>query len=249
MRRLLLLFASLSLAAQTAPPEPSRDLLIKTLREQHRLLNDYGGLLHYGSDNAELPKPAPGQNRVVFLGDQTTEEWGRGKAAFFPGKPYLNRGIAGQTSSQMLVRFRQDVIDLQPVVVVILAGLNDISGVRGPVTEEMVADNLMTMTELAQVHGIKVVLASVLPICDCFEKSIPRQRRYGRIVELNESIKQLAEKRGFAYLDYYSALVDDGGVAMKKELTTDGILPDDAGYEKMSPLAEEAIEKAIGKKR
>ncbi len=214
---------------------------------QKRVLSDWGGLLRYGSDNTELPAPAPGENRVVFLGDQITESWGKGNAQFFPGKPYLNRGISGQTSSQLLVRFRQDVIDLQAKVVVILVGTNDIAGVHGPATEEMILDNLMSMAELAGAHGIRVVLASTLPICDCFVKSIARERWQGRIADLNQEIRDYAAKSGSVYLDYYSAMAGVGGLEMKKELTTDGILPNDAGYNEMAPLAERAIAAALGK--
>lgn len=230
-------------------PEADRiRLLERQLAAQKHQMMDWGGLLHYGSDNTELHPPGPGEDRVIFLGDQITESWGEGNPPFFPGKPYLNRGIAGQTSSQMLLRFRQDVIELQPKVVVILAGTNDIAGVHGPATEEMITENLMTMTELARAHGIEVVLASVLPVCDCFVKSMQRQRWHARIVELNDGIKDYANKSGCPYLDYYSAMVDAGGFAMKKELTSDGILPDEAGYNVMSPLAEQAIQRARSKR-
>src|ERR1044071_4190563 len=146
-----LLFVASTGVAQTPP----RHLLI-----------DWAGLTRYGSENAELRLPKPGEDRVVFLGDQVTENWGQGSAKFFPGKPYLNRGIADQTSPQMLVRFRQDVISLHPKVVVIEAGTNDIASVTGPSTEGMIAENFTSMVELAKVNGIRVVLASVLPVCD-----------------------------------------------------------------------------------
>ena len=137
---------------------------------QQRLLHDWGGLTRYGSENTEIRPPAPGVDRVVFFGDEITEAWGRGGETFFPGKPYLNRGIARQTTPQMLVRFRQDVISLQPKVVVILAGANDIAGISGPATEGTMAENFISMVELAKVNGIRVVLASVTPVCDCFSK-------------------------------------------------------------------------------
>lgn len=244
----LLLLTGLAASSQTPDTDKVR-LLQKQLAQQKHLMRDWGGLLHYGSDNTELPPPAAGESRVIFLGDEITEDWGQGMSApFFPGRPYLNRGVKGQTSSQMLLRFRQDVVELQPKVVVILAGMNDIAGINGPATEEMVAENLASMSELARVHGIRVVLASVLPVCDCFERSVARQRRQGRIVELNEAIEELAGKNEFFYLDYYSAMVDSGGLAMKKELTIDGILPDEAGYRVMALLAEQAIARALGKK-
>lgn len=242
---LLVLFRALGQAPET---DRERALQHEVARQRH-LMMDWGGLLHYGSDNTELKPPAAGEKRVVFLGDQITESWGEGDAKFFPKRPYLNRGVAGQTSGQMLLRFRQDVIELQPKSVVILAGTNDIAGVHGPATEEMIAENLMSMTELSRVHGIAVVLASVPPVCDCFVRSVARQRWQGRISELNEEIKDYAEKSGAVYLDYYSAMVDSGGLAMKKELTSDGIVPNDAGYSIMAPLAERAIEKALGRKQ
>src|SRR4051794_24883933 len=155
MKRVL---AALCLFACAAPAQESDRV--------RRLLIDWAGLTRYGSENTELPAPAPGENRVVFLGDEITEHW----SPFFPTKPYLNRGIAHQTTPQMLVRFRQDVILLKPKVVVILGGANDLIGVNGPGTEGTVAENLMSMTELAKVNKIRVVLASVTPVCNCYGK-------------------------------------------------------------------------------
>jgi lysophospholipase L1-like esterase len=211
----------------------------------HRLLMDWGGLTRYGSENAELDPPKPGEGRVVFLGDDLTERWGSGTGPFFPGKPYLNRGIAHQTSPQMLVRFRQDVIALKPKVVIIQAGSNDLAGYTGPATEGTIAENFMSMTELAKVNGIRVVLASVTPVCDCFTNQTAR-RPQGKIIGLNGWIKGYAAQSGSVYLDYYSALAD--GRNFKKTLTTDGLLPSDEGYAVMAPLAEQAIAQALGGK-
>src|ERR1017187_2638154 len=155
---------------------------------QHQLLTDWAGLTRYGSEDTEIRPPKPGEDRVLFLGDEITEFWGRGEAKFFPGKPYLNRGIAHQTTAQMLVRFRQDVIELQPKVVVILAGTNDLAGYTGPTTEGMTGENLTSMTELAKVNGIRVVLASVTPVCDCFQKQTAL-RPQGKIIGLNGWIR------------------------------------------------------------
>jgi lysophospholipase L1-like esterase len=199
----------------------------------HKLLIDWGGLTRYGSENTELPKPKRGENRVVFLGDQITEKW----APFFPGKPYLNRGIAGQTSPQMLVRFQQDVISLQPAVVVIQAGTNDLAGATGPATEGTIADYFRSMVELAKVHGIRVVLASVTPVAN------NDLRPQGKIIGLNGWIKQYAAQSGSVYLDYYSALAE--GRNFKKELTVDGLIPNEAGYAVMAGLAEKAIQEAL----
>jgi lysophospholipase L1-like esterase len=213
--------------------------------KQQRLLHDWGGLTRYGSENTEIRPPAPGVDRVVFFGDEITEAWGRGGETFFPGKPYLNRGIARQTTPQMLVRFRQDVISLQPKVVVILAGANDIAGISGPATEGTMAENFMSMTELAQVHGIRVVLASVTPVCDCF-KPQTSLRSPGRILGINGWIKDYAKRSGATYLDYYSVLAE--GRNFKKDLTVDGLLPNDAGYHRMAEVAEKAIAQALGTK-
>ena len=217
----------------------------RRLEAQRHLLMDWAGLIRYGSENTELPRPAPGEDRVVFLGDEITEYWGRGNAKFFPGKPYLNRGIKGQTTPQMLVRLRQDVIALKPKVVVILAGTNDLASVTGPITQGMMAENMMSIVELAKANGIRVVLASLTPICDCSTKQT-LLRPPGKIIGINGWLKDYAAASGLIYLDYYSALAD--GRNMKKELTSDGLLPNDAGYAVMAPLAEAAIAEALGRK-
>ena len=235
-------------SAQTSAAKPEDQQRIgeleKLLAAHRRLLMDWGGLLHYGSDNAELRKPAAGVKRVVFIGDDITEHWGEGKSPFFPGKPYVNRGISRQTTGQMLIRFRQDVIDLQPAAVVIQGGSNDLARFAGIATEGMIADNLMTMAELAKAHGIKVVLASVTPVCDCFRK-LTDMRSPGKIIGLNSWINNYSEKTGLVYLNYYAALAE--GRAMKQTLTVDGLVPNDAGYETIAPLAEQAIAAALAK--
>jgi lysophospholipase L1-like esterase len=209
------------------------------------LLTDWASLTHYGSENTELRPPKPGENRVVFLGDQITEQWTTVAANFFPGKPYLNRGIKNQTTPQMLVRFRQDVISLKPKVVAILAGTNDVASYTGPSTEGMIGENITSMVELAKVNGIRVVLASVTPVCDCF-KNQTALRPQGKIIGLNGWIKDYAASSGSVYLNYYSALAD--GRNFKKDLTSDGLLPNEAGYAVMAPLAEKAIAEALAAK-
>jgi lysophospholipase L1-like esterase len=211
--------------------------------EVRRLLVDWARLTRYGSENAELGPPRPGENRVVFLGDDITENWSLGNAKFFPGKPYLNRGISRQTTPQMLVRFRQDVISLKPKVVVILAGANDIAGYTGPATEGTMAENFMSMVELAKVNGIRVVLASITPVCDCGVNQTSR-RPQGKIIGMNGWLKDYAARSGSVYLDYYSALAE--GRNFRRELTVDGFLPNDAGYARMRDLAEKAIAQALG---
>jgi lysophospholipase L1-like esterase len=203
---------------------------------RHKLLTDWAGLTRYGSEDTEVRPPKAGETRVVFLGDQVTEHWPEGK--FFPGKPYLNRGVDNQTSGQMLVRFRQDVINLQPKVVIIQAGNNDLAGLAGPMTEPMIGENLTSMVELAKVHGIKVILASALPVAG--SRMTP-----GKIIGLNGWIKGYAAKNGAVYLNYYGALAE--GREFKKELTDDGLLPNAAGYAVMAPLAEQAIAESLGK--
>jgi lysophospholipase L1-like esterase len=218
---------------------------VAELQEQvagyRRLLADWAGLTRYGSENAELRAPKPGENRIVFLGDEITENWP--EALFFRGKPYLNRGIARQITPQMLVRFRQDVILLKPKAVVIHAGANDIASIMGPGTQGMIAENIMSMVDLARANGIRVVLASALPVSDAFAVPQTARRPIGKIIGLNGWLHDYARESDSVYLDYYSAMVENR--ALKKELTTDGFLPNDAGYAVMAPMAERAIAEAL----
>ena len=206
--------------------------------------DDYGQLARYRDANAALAAPAAGENRVVFFGDSITDIWKL--ADSFPGKPYVNRGIGGQTTPQMLVRFRQDVIDLHPKVLVILAGTNDIAGNTGPMRNEDIEANLSSMAELARVHGIRVVFASVLPVHNYTERSKDffAQRSRVRILQLNDWLKKYCAENQIVYLDYFSALVDDKGL-MKKDLADDGLHPNAAGFKVMAPLAEAAIARAM----
>jgi lysophospholipase L1-like esterase len=213
---------------------------------QHRLLTDWAGLTRYGSEDTEIPPPKPDEDRVVFLGDQITEKWNvDGNGGSLPGKPFINRGISDQTTAQMLVRFRQDVISLKPRVVLIQAGTNDLAALFGPSTEGTMAENIMSMVELAKLHGIKVILASVTPVCNCAKKQTD-SRPQGKIIGLNHWIKDYAAESGSVYLDYYSALVT--GRNFTKELTSDGLLPNKAGYRVMAALAETAITQAMAEK-
>jgi lysophospholipase L1-like esterase len=207
---------------------------------------DWPNFGKYREANEGLAAPAKGENRVVFMGNSITEGWGRVNPEFFEGKPYINRGISGQTTPQMLVRFRADVIALQPKVVVILAGTNDIAGNTGPSTLEMIADNIYSMAELARANGIKVVLSSVLPAFDYPWK--PGLEPAPKIVALNKLIKDYADKNKIVYLDYFSAMADDRD-GLPKELAGDGVHPTKAGYEIMGPLAEAAIAKALKSKK
>ena len=205
--------------------------------------DDYGQLARYRDANAALKPPAPGENRVVFFGDSITDIWPI--ADSFPGKPYINRGIGGQTTSQMLVRFRQDVVNLAPKVVVILAGTNDIAGNSGPISNENIEANFASLAELARSHGIRVVFSSILPVHNYTPQSqdFYAQRPMARILALNEWLKGYCAGSGATCLDYFSAVVDDKGL-LKRELADDGLHPNKAGYAIMAPMAEQAIEKA-----
>ncbi|MFT3761861.1 MAG: SGNH/GDSL hydrolase family protein [Pseudoxanthomonas sp.] len=206
-------------------------------------LLDFPGLARYRGDNAELPATEKG--RVVFYGDSITDGWGRVEGTeFFPGKPWLNRGISGQTTAQMLLRFRQDVIELKPEAVVVLAGTNDIAGNTGPASLDMIEDNLRSMAELARANGIRVVLASVLPASAYPWR--PGYRPAAKIRALNEWIGRYARDNGFVYLDYYSAMANAEG-GLDPELAKDGVHPTPAGYAVMAPLAQRAVQEALGK--
>jgi lysophospholipase L1-like esterase len=245
----LIVLVALSAFAQQSSPPPSIPSTGFAGLDQYRasritvFTDDYGQLARYREANARLGPSASGENRVVFFGDSITDIWKLEN--YFPGKPYVNRGIGGQTTPQMLVRFRQDVIDLHPKVVVILAGTNDIAGNTGPMRAEDVEANLASFAELARAHGIRVVYSSVLPVHNYTERSKDffAQRPMPRILELNQWLKDFCEKNNIVYLDYFSAVVDDKGL-LKKDLADDGLHPNDAGYKIMAPLAEAAIAKA-----
>jgi lysophospholipase L1-like esterase len=205
---------------------------------------DWPQLGRYREENEKLGPPSPGEHRIVFYGDSITDGWGRWNKAvpFFPGKPYLNRGISGQTTPQMLVRFRQDVVDLKPAVVVILAGTNDIAGNTGLSTPKMIEDNFKSMDEIAHANHIRVVLSSILPVSDYpWRKGL---QPADKIRALNAWLKQYAKDHGDVYLDYYSAMTNaEGGLDPK--LAADGVHPTAAGYAIMAPLAEKAIAQAL----
>ncbi|MBU6248831.1 MAG: SGNH/GDSL hydrolase family protein [Xanthomonadaceae bacterium] len=224
----------------TAPPASLTPAQVATMQA---LLADWPQLARYRAEDARLPAPTPGERRVVFYGDSITDAWGRAAGTtFFPGQPYINRGISGQTTAQMVVRFRQDVIDLHPAAVVILAGTNDIAGNTGLASLPMIEDNLRTMTELASVHGIRVILASVLPTTDY--PWHPGLAPAGRIRALNAWLKAYAKAQGAVYLDYYRALVNARG-GMDRRYAADGVHPTPAGYAVMAPLARAAIASAL----
>ena len=233
-------------AAFAQPQRPAPIVAPPPLRQAAQLISDYGNLERYAADNQKVEPPAAGEERVVFMGDSITDIWGRGvKAPFFPGKPYINRGISGQTTAQMLLRFYADVVELKPRAVVILAGTNDIGGNLGGVSLESIENNLAAMTDIARANGIKVVLASLTPVCD-YHRPQTAQRPPEKINELNRWIKAYTGRQHFVYLDYFSATVDDHGF-FKADITNDGLHPNEAGYEIMGPLAQEAIDEALRK--
>jgi lysophospholipase L1-like esterase len=254
----VLLFCTAPLAQQTGQPAPpSLPSTGFPGLDQYRasriavFTDDFGQLLRYRNANAVLQPPASGENRVVFFGDSITDLWKLDES--FPGKPYINRGIGGQTTPQMLVRFRQDVINLQPKVVVILAGTNDIAGNTGPMRLEDIEANFASLAELARSHDIKVIFSSILPVHNYTPRAQDffAQRSPQKIIELNRELKNYCapastsgRSNGCNYLDYFTAMADDKGY-MKKELADDGLHPNAAGYKIMAPLAEAAIEKAL----
>jgi len=211
---------------------------------EERIHNDWAWLKRYEGDNEKMPAPVAGEKRVIFMGNSITEGWINTDPDFFKNNNYINRGIGGQTTPQMLVRFREDVVNLQPKVVVILAGINDIAENTGPSKLENVAGNLISMAEIAKVNGIKVIFSSVLPAI-AFHWN-PRIKPAESVIKLNAMLKSYAEKNKLGYIDYYSAVVDEN-LGMKKDLAMDGVHPNLAGYKIMEPLVKAAIEKAFAK--
>jgi lysophospholipase L1-like esterase len=243
---ILIIIGSVSSRAQTKETKPDHGQKeAQKIDEEYRFHNDWANLGRYSADNIRIGLPAAGENRIVFMGNSITEGWINLDPEFFNGKPYINRGISGQTTPQMLVRFRPDAINLKPAVIVILAGINDIAGNTGPSTLEMIEDNLASMVELAEANGISVVLSSVLPALDFPWR--PGMEPAEKVVNLNAWIRKYAETRGCVYLDYFTRMADERH-GLKAELTYDGVHPNLAGYKVMEPLAESAIKKALDSK-
>jgi lysophospholipase L1-like esterase len=225
-------------------PTPSESTIIapSQVERMRKQLADWPDLDRYRAEDEALPAPSSGEKRVVFLGDSITDRWGRKVGTFFPGKPYINRGISGQTTPQMLIRFQQDVVHLHPAVVVLLAGTNDIARNTGPSSPAMVEDNISSIVSIAKQDGIRVVLASITPAAHYHWR--PDVNGAADILEVNRWLKSFCEKNNLVYLDYYSAMADDSG-AMKPGLSSDEVHPTVQGYELMAPLAEAAIQKAL----
>ena len=247
----------LTLLAAQAPGQPpsapagcpEMAAALQTMMRNDARLRDWAQLSRYRDANRTLPPGSAEAPRVVFMGDSITDSWQQPEYGdFFTNPRYVDRGISGQTTPQMLVRFRPDVIDLDAKVVVILAGTNDIAGNTGPMSDEEIEGNLASMAELARAHGIKVVLASLTPTSAYHTRpgATPQTtvRPMGRIRSLNAWIQKYAADHGDVYLDYFSAMVDEKGV-MKEPLTRDDLHPTAAGYAIMGPLAEAAIRRAL----
>ena len=204
---------------------------------------DWPNLTRYKIQNFDLPAPQENEKRVVFMGDSITEEWSKLYPSYFENRSYINRGIGGQTTPQMLIRFKQDVVDLIPTAVVILAGTNDIAGNTGPSNVKMITDNIFSMATLATAHGIQVVLSSVLPVYR-YDWSPEIVDPPSTIDAINECLKEYAESNGSYYLDYFSEMVDDKR-GLKKEYTPDGVHPNKRGYELMSTIAEKKLKSIL----
>ncbi|MEP5341825.1 MAG: GDSL-type esterase/lipase family protein [Algibacter sp.] len=223
-------------------PKKPTDSLASIIKIQLIPNEDWANLKRYKKDNKELKAPSKKENRVVFMGNSITEKWVKYSPEFFKENPFVGRGISGQTSPQMLLRFKQDVINLNPKAVVIHAGTNDIAGNRGSITIKQIAANIFSMAELAKVHNIKVVLASVLP-ASSYSWS-PSIEPADKIIELNKLIKSYTKKNNMVYLDYYTPMVN-ANKGLKKELGRDTVHPNTEGYDVMEPLAKEAIQNAL----
>jgi lysophospholipase L1-like esterase len=234
-------FPALSLAQQSGTPPATAARSSQHQSHEQQLLTDFADIARFRAADRKLAPPAPGENRVVFMGDSITQIWDLAKS--FPGKPYINRGISGQTSPQMLIRFRQDVIDLKPKVVVILAGTNDIAQNTGPMTLRQTEGDIVSMAQLARANGIRVVLCSVLPSVH-FPWHPQLKNVAPKIVAVNRWLKSYAASHHYIYVDYYSKMKDAAG-GLPKNLSHDGVHPLPAGFAVMTPLAQAGIEKAL----
>jgi lysophospholipase L1-like esterase len=232
-------------AAAASAPAQAPVSVEKQLATAQAKLMDWAQLNRFKEKDAAMAAPAAGEQRVVFFGDSITEGWGRPGNSFFPGKPYVNRGISGQTSAQMVVRFHQDVVNLHPAVVVILAGTNDVAENTGPMTEEMTLDDFRAMAEMARANGIKVVVCAIPPAADFPWR--PGLGPAAKIRSLNARLETWSKAEGIVWVDYYTPLADDNG-GMKPGLSLDGVHPTAAGYAIMAPLAEAGIKETLRRK-
>ena len=204
---------------------------------------DWPNLSRYQDENRSVRLPEKGKQRVVFMGDSITEEWSNLYPDYFDTKGYINRGIGGQTTPQMLIRFKPDVIDLEPDIVVILAGTNDIAGNTGPSNVKMITDNIFSMAELARAHQIKVVLSSILPVFE-YEWAKEIKDVPATIDSVNDELKKYVNDHGLVYLDYFSPMVDERK-GLNKDYTYDGVHPNQDGYILMSSLAQKVLSRLL----
>ncbi len=228
--------------SSTCCPTIQVQALAERVEAVARQAEDWAELSYYHAENAKLQAQPVEKGRVVFIGDAITEPWDLAK--FFPGKPYLNRGIPGQTTPQMLVRFYPDVINLHPAAVVILGGVNDIAGNTGPETAEMIEDNIRAMSQVARANGIKVILGSILPVSDYTAHKQTEKHPLADIVKLNNWLRSYAAEIHAELADYYSVTVDSKGM-LKEGYSEDGAHANDRSYSAMAPVAEAAIERAL----
>ena len=256
LKRLVLLLgvavAGLSMDRAASARQTSSDCadVTRALQDLMRAdgrLRDFANLARYRESNRAA---APAGSQVVFMGDSITDNWAQPQyGGFFPGKPYVDRGISGQTTPQMLLRMRPDVLALRPKAVVILAGTNDIAGNTGPMTDEEIEGNLASMCEIAQAHGVRVVLSSITPVSDYHPRPpaapMPSRRPPARILAVNAWIRAYATEHHHTYLDYYAAMLDPRGM-LRAELSEDDLHPNAKGYAVMAPLAEAAVQRALG---
>lgn len=247
---LVLSFLAFAIPAQvpspTTPPDPETVEGLRLLLDRaNRRLDDWAQLNRYREANEQVPPAQKGEQRVVFYGDSITDSWKL--TEYFPGKPYLNRGISGQTTPQMLVRLRPDVIAHAPRVLILLAGTNDLAGNTGPMTLEMIQHNYASIAELARANGIKVIFSSILPVHDYGPRKVSENRPPEDILKLNEWLRNYCRTAGHHYLDYHSRMIDEKGM-LKAELAKDGLHPNAEGYKIMSSLAETAIQAVLRKR-
>ncbi|MBI3208018.1 MAG: SGNH/GDSL hydrolase family protein [Candidatus Solibacter usitatus] len=241
---LSLFFASVAFAQLTDEFRPARAAccLPNTAQSLADQLQDWNQLGRYHADNVRLRALPQEPKRVVFMGDSITDGWKLEN--YFPGKPYVNRGIGGQTTPQMVVRMFPDVIHLKPAAMVVLAGTNDIARNTGPVTFEMITNNYEAMADIARAHGIKVILCSILPISDYTQRKQSERRPPAEILRLNRWLREYAARTNAIYVDYHAAAADEKGM-LKEGTSNDGLHPNDAGYKIMVPLVEAAIQRAL----
>jgi len=255
---LILCAAVASMTAQQAPSAPpvvasvpscpELATALTNLARSDVRMRDWPNLARYREANKTLGPARGGEKRAVFMGDSITDAWPQRASEFFAGRPYVGRGISAQTTPQMLLRFRQDVVDLKAKVVVILAGTNDIASNTGPMTDEEIQGNLMSMAQLAKAHDIKVVFSSVLPVSayHTAPNGVPQTilRPMTRIRAINDWMKKYAKDEDHVYLDYFSAMIDATG-HLRTELSGDDLHPNAAGYAVMGPLADAAVKEAL----